>query len=153
GLIFLTRGVKRNTAIPELPHDLGDFCGKKIGRADERDFYRVFFVKDPDPQFNGGPDPQVNKQGIDNYLVAREWYTEGNRRADEGIVQQHKMDFPLFYSYPTKSLMDFGAAKQQDALDAKVESMERLFAEARQRWAEAYDEWVGIFGRKEFVVP
>jgi hypothetical protein len=49
--------------------------------------------------------------------------------------------------------MDFGAAKQQDALDAKVESMGNLFAEARQKWAEAYDEWTSVFGRREFVVP
>jgi hypothetical protein len=154
GLIFLTRGVKRNVHIPELPHDLGDFCGKKIGRADERDFYRRFFVSDPDPSFNGQPDPLVNPQGKDNYLVAREWYSEANQRNDEGVVQQHKMDGPLFYSYPTKSLMDFGAAKQQDALDARTpEALERLFVEARQRWAEAYDEWVGVFGRRPFVVP
>ena len=153
GLIFLTRGVKRNTSIPELPHDLGDFCGKKIGRADERDFYRRFFVSDPDPKFNGGPDGQVNPDGLDNYLVARKWYRVAVDTADTGVIQQHKMDGPLFYSYPTKSLMDFGAAKQQDALDAKVDSMGQLFAEARQRWAEAYDEWVGEFGRREFVVP
>jgi len=153
GLIFLTRGVRRNQSIPELPHDLGDFCGKKIGRADERDFYRRFFVSDPDPKFNGGPDPDINPNGLDNYLVAREWYQRANDTADEGLVQQHKMDGPLFYSYPTKSLMDFGAAKQQDALDAKIESMDGLFAEARQRWGEAYEEWVGVFGRREFVVP
>jgi hypothetical protein len=153
GLVFLTRGVNRNKSIPELPHDLGDFCGKKIGRADERDFYRRFFVSDPDPAFNGGPDPKVNPNGIDNYLVAREWYAQANAVADSGVVQQHKMDGPLFYSYPTKSLMDFGAAKQQDALDAKIDSMNQLFTEARQRWAEAYDEWVGEFGRREFVVP
>ncbi|QDT55747.1 hypothetical protein Pan44_37940 [Caulifigura coniformis] len=153
GLIFLTRGVKRNLSIPELPHDLGDFCGKKIGRADERDFYRRFFVSDPDPEFKGGPDPAVNPNGEDNYLVARKWYQQANDVADQGVVQQHKMDGPLFYSYPPKSLMDFGAAKQQDALDAKIESMDQLFTEARQRWAEAYDEWVGVFGRREFVVP
>jgi len=153
GLIFLTRGVKRNLSIPELPHDLGDFCGKKIGRADERDFYRRFFVSDPDPEFKGGPDPAVNPQGEDNYLVARKWYQQANDVSDQGIVQQHKMDGPLFYSYPPKCLMDFGAAKQQDALDAKIESMDQLFTEARQRWAEAYDEWVGVFGRREFVVP
>jgi hypothetical protein len=153
GLIFLTRGVLRNTSIPELPHDLGDFCGKKIGRADERDYYRKFFVNDPDPQFKGQADPQINEHGLDNYLVAREWYTRANQVADTGVIQQHKMDGPLFYSYPTKSLMDFGAAKQQDALDAKIESMDRLFTEARQKWAEAYDEWVTVFGRREFVVP
>ncbi len=153
GLIFLTRGVNRNISIPELPHDLGDFCGKKIGRADERDFYRRFFVSDPDPQFDGGPDPKVNENGEDNYLVARKWYSKANEVADSGVVQQHKMDGPLFYSYPTKALMDFGAAKQQDALDVKPEAMDRLFADAKQRWAEAYDEWVGVFGRREFVVP
>ncbi len=153
GLVFLTRGVNRNTSIPELPHDLGDFCGKKIGRADERDFYRRFFVSDPDPKFAGGPDPQVNKNGRDNYLVARDWYLRANEVNDTGVVQQHKMDGPLFYSYPTKSLMDFGAAKQQDALDARIEQMDQLFAEAKQRWAEAYDEWTQVFGRREFVVP
>jgi hypothetical protein len=154
GLIFLTRGVNRNVSIPELPHDLGDFCGKKIGRADERDFYRRFFVSDPDPSFEGKPDDKVNPKGRDNYLVARDWYQRANDVNDTGVVQQHKMDGPLFYSYPTKSLMDFGAAKQQDALDAKSpEALEQLFTEAKQRWAEAYQEWTGVFGRREFVVP
>jgi hypothetical protein len=151
GLIFLQRGVTRNKHIPELPHDTGDFCGKKIGRADERDFYRKYFVVDPDTeQFQGGPDPKINSSGEDNYLRARTWYQLANEVADEGVVQQHKMDGPLFYAYPYRSLMDYSTAKQQDAVSAPVSELEDLFKDAQQKWAEAYDQWTSIYGRRAF---
>ncbi|MBX3443634.1 MAG: hypothetical protein KF774_14600 [Planctomyces sp.] len=154
GLIFLTRGVDRNRYIPELPHDAGDFSGKKIGRADEREFYRKFFVVDPDRErFNGGPDKAVNPDGIDNYLRAREWYQLANDRADLGKVQQHKMDFPLFFAYPYRSLFDYATAQQQDAVNAPLEDIPSLFQDAQQRWAEAAREWTSIYGRKVFTVP
>jgi hypothetical protein len=154
GLVFLTRGANRNRNIAELPHDLGDYCGKKIGRADERDFFRKFFVADPDTQrFNGGPDKDINPHGEDNYLRARFWYSHANDVADTGKVQQHKMDGPLFYAYPYRSLMDYASAQQQDATEAPVDQLEGMFKDAQEKWAEAYDEWTSIYGRRVFTVP
>lgn len=154
GLIFLQRGVNRNQNIPELPHDVGDFCGKKIGRADERDFYRRYFVSDPDVErFKGLPDPRINPHAEDNYLVARSWYERANETADLGKVQQHKMDGPLFYAYPYRSLMDYATAKQQDAATAPEEELEAIFVDAQQKWADAYKEWTTIYGRRVFNVP
>ena len=173
GLVFLTRGVSRNATIPELPHDLGDFCGKKIGRADERDFFRKFFVVDPDRQrFNGGPDIAINPNGVDNYFRARDWYEIANTTADLGKVQQHKMDFPLFFAYPFRSLMDYATARQQDAnrglppelaapyqndparLEATYQDwLSELFQDAKRRWGEAYTDWTSIYGRRTFETP
>jgi hypothetical protein len=173
GLIFLKRGVDRNRSIPELPHEVGDYSGKKIGRADERDFFRKFFVVDPDTaQFGGKPDPRVNPDGKDNYLVAREWYILANDTADLGKVQQHKMDGPLFYSYPYRSLMDYADAQQKDAATAVPARIEQLlrtdpdrweteyrawidehFTDAQEKWREAYREWTEIFGRRTFNTP
>ena len=46
----------------------------KIGYADESIDYRRYFLSDPDPAFNKGPDPTINPEGKDNFLVGKEWF-------------------------------------------------------------------------------
>jgi hypothetical protein len=154
GLVFLQRGTNRNQQIPELPHDVGDFCGKKIGLADEKVYFRKFFLHDPDVErYKGGPDERINPGGIDNYLRAREWYQRANETAELGKVQQHKMDYPLFYAYPQRCLFDYATARREDAKSEPIERLASLFDESLQAWALGYEEWTTIYGRKIFTVP
>lgn len=160
GAKFLKKGIERNEKIPELYHYMGEFVGRKIGYSDERDLFRKFFVHDPDERFdrdgvpdNDGrpeddwmdnlPDPELNPDGLDNYLVAREWF----QRANDVLMthaggEQHKMADILFRAGPYKSLMDY----------ARARSREGEFDETTRRaWEQALDEWLNIYGKLEFA--
>lgn len=159
GAKFLKTGIERNSRIPELYHYMGEFVGRKIGYSDERDLFRKFFVHDPDERFdrdgvpdNDGrpeddwmdnlPDPELNPDGLDNYLVARNWYLEANRvLMEEAGGEQHKMADILFRAGPYKTMMDY----------ARARSREGDFDETtRKAWETALDEWLNVYGKMNF---
>ena len=145
GMKFIMLGTERNEKVPELYHDAGDYFGNKIGRSDEKEYFRQFFLVDPDEeQWRGGPDTDVNPQGIDNYLVAREWYQEANDTVVLPDVEQHKMALPLFMAYPYRAQMFYANALQQDGSYGEV---------TQEAWAKAHQEWVEIYGRMDFETP
>jgi hypothetical protein len=160
GAKFLKKGIERNEKIPELYHYMGEFVGRKIGYSDERDLFRKFFVHDPDERFdrdgvpdNDGrpeddwmdnlPDPELNPHGLDNYLVAREWF----QRANDVLMthaggEQHKMADILFRAGPYKSLMDYARARSREGEFDEV---------TRRAWEQALDEWLHVYGKLEFA--
>lgn len=145
GAKFLIRGTRRNRKMPELYHDTGDFMGKKIGRSDEKELFREFFVSDPDTvRWGGGPDEEINPSGLDNYLVAREWYERANEVLEESGGEQHKLALPLFVGYPYRSQMDYATARQEEGKFGEV---------TREAWATAYREWTEEYGREKFKTP
>lgn len=144
GMKFIMLGCERNTKVPELYHDAGDYFGNKIGRSDEREYFRQYFLVDPDvEQFHGLPDDEINPKGIDNYLVAREWYQDANDVVLTG-VEQHKMALPLFMAYPYRAQMFYANALQQDGDFGEVTT---------EAWASAYQDWTTEYGRMEFETP
>ncbi|WP_437225778.1 hypothetical protein SH661x_004232 [Planctomicrobium sp. SH661] len=161
GAKFLQRGVARNRLIPELPFDMGTFLGTKIGLADEHEAYQEFFLHDPDEQvWNGGPDEEINPQGKDHYLVARDWYLRANEVLEHKGVEQHTMDLALFIAYPYRSLMSYAQNLQKAGIKGDRDNMtqaqvETAFQEwskqVRSAWDQAYDEWVNIYGRQKFM--
>ncbi|WP_437203753.1 hypothetical protein [Planctomicrobium sp. SH664] len=158
GAKFLKRGTERNRLAPELFYCMGDYLGRKIGNSDEHEAFREFFLVDPDTErWKNGPDEELNPEGKDNYLVAREWYQKANDTLDHPGVEQHKMDLSLFVAYPYRSLMDYAKSTQKDGLKIdltelpkeKREEAYRVWAETiRSAWEEAYKEWVNIYGRR-----
>lgn len=143
GAKFLQRGSDRNTQFPELFFECGRFFGQKIGSADEKEQYRKFFVADPDvSRWEGKGDGDVNPENKDNYLVARDWYLKANESVEGTDIEQHKMDLPLFMSYPYHSLMDYAQAREEDG---------HFDADAKSAWANALREWTDIYGRKVFA--
>lgn len=145
GAKFLNRGAERNTKVPELFHDLGDYYGKKIGRSDERVLFRKYFLRDPDEErWQGGPDMDINPDGLDNYLVAREKYAVANDKVTRLGVDQHKMALPIFMTYPYRAQMDYANARQDEGQFGDV---------TREAWATAYREWTEEYGRIDFATP
>lgn len=143
GAKYLQKGTRRNTQFPELFFECGRFFGQKMGRADEKEQFRKFFVADPDKsRWEGKGDGEINPDNKDNYLVARDWYLRANEAVESGELEQHKMDLALFQAYPYHSLMDYAAAREEDGI---------FDAEAKAAWATAYDEWTNVFGRKVMV--
>ena len=162
GAKFLIRGTRRNEKVPELKFETGRFFGQKIGRADERDAFREFFVEDPDVElWKGGPDEEINREGKDNYLVAADWYQQANDTLELKGVEQHKMDLALFLAYPYRSLMDYAMARQKDGIKADLDAMTTAERDAayrdwsettRSAWDEAYKQWTEIYGRRRILV-
>jgi len=159
GAKFLKRGVARNRMMAELPFDMGTFLGTKIGLADEHEAYQEFFLHDPDPRWEGGPDEEINPDGKDHYLVARDWYLQANDLLLNKKVQQHTMDVALFLAYPYRSLISFAknlqvAGVKGDRDHMNAEQLQTAFLEwskqVRDAWEDAYSQWVNIYGRTEF---
>ncbi len=143
GAKYLQRGTRRNTQFPELYFECGRFFGQKIGRADEKEQFRKYFVHDPDEaRWKNRGDGDINPENQDNFKVAREWYLKANDSIEKRKFQQHKMDLPLFLAYPYHSLMDYAAAREDDG---------HFDSEALSAWADAYREWTGIYGSKVFA--
>ena len=144
GAKFLLRGIDQNQDAAELYHDTGTFMGKKIGNSDERDQFRRFFKADPDPRFEGLPDPDLNEGTKDNYQVAKDWYELANEKELLPGVEQHLMARPLFRSYPWRSQLDFAMAIERDG----------IFGEAAQEaWTLGHTEWREKYGREPFLTP
>lgn len=164
---FLVRGTERNKKIPELQFGAGQFFGTKIGVADEREFYRKFFKSDPNTAiWGGGPDEDINPEGKDNYLVARDWYLLANETLEEPNVEQHRMDQALFVAYPSRALMDYAKWFQQDGVEEELDAIaamnlspeeekqrreevyQQWAAESQKNWSNAYQDWTDVYGRK-----
>lgn len=147
---FAQRGTTHNRDIPELYWDCGKTWGHKVGRSDEWRYFRKYFVSDPDKErFNGQPDPEINRDGKDNYLVARDWFVQANVKEQSRV--QHIMMRALFRAYPTRAWLDMADALQRDV---KYETDEKViaanFAKASAIFKDAYQEWTEVYGREVF---
>lgn len=165
GAKFLIRGTERNRKVPELQFATGEFFGSKLGLADEKDVFRKFFLSDPDTDiWGGGPDTDINRDGKDHYLVARDWYLKANNTLEEEGVEQHRMELALFLAYPYRSLINHAKVFQRDGIQTQLaeegqdqdqaerdEIYNAWAAQCQQKWADAYEEWTNIYGMKRIV--
>lgn len=137
GAKFMKRGQTRNERVPDIVHDTGSIIGQKIGRADEWRYYRAYFVSDPDEEtYGGGPDTDLNPDGQDNYLVAREEHLRAN--VLELDMAQHIMARAIFRSQPARALIEFA-----NALNREGDFGDR----AAEAWGRAFEAWTGEYGR------
>lgn len=174
---FSQRGSRRNDEVPELYWETGRVWGAKVGRSDEWHVFRKYFISDPDERaFNGGPDPDINPEQIDNYLVAKKWYHDANRLEEMPGIEQHIMMRALFRSYPYRSQLDYADALQRDVRyirnddfmvdertgerrsEAEALAMARQAREARfnastPAWETGFEEWTQQFGKMYFRTP
>lgn len=145
GIKFYKKGKDRNVKQPELYWYIGDTNGKKIGRSDEWKQFRRFYRVDPDTvRYPNGPDPEINPEGKDNYLVANEWFTDALRIEDTYHIRQHIMADYLFRGYPSRALMDYAAILQREGVFEEV---------TRIAWEDAFRELTTKYGRDEFDNP
>jgi hypothetical protein len=139
GINFTKDGARRNKKYAELPWELGRLTGDKIGESDEWRLFRKYFQDDPDPQYDHGPDPTVNPEGKDNFLVARDHYLEANER--ELINGQNIMMRMIFRSYPAKSFQEYANVLQKEG---------NFQEEMRLAWESALEAWTEEYGQEEF---
>ena len=138
GAKLLQRGVARNKDSTDLHYRIGKVIQSKIGIADEATEYRQYFLHDPDPAFNNGPDPEINRDGQDNYLVAKDWYTRACER--ELNRPQHILDRSLFRATPARCQFDYASGLQTDG---------KFGEETRAAWDLARQDWTDRFGHEQ----
>jgi hypothetical protein len=136
GVRFLQDGAARNVNEPGLRWDIGWFVSQKIGKADNRKWYRQFFREDDD--FHG-PRP---RQLRDNWLVGREFFLDAQSVVDrvgftiKGVSRlgdpNPRINPLLFHSDPSFCLIHH----------AQTIETEGTFGEpARKAWTAARDDW------------
>lgn len=144
GIKFVKDGSRRNTKYAELSWELGRMSGSKIGESDERVFFRKFFQADPDVEAYGenNPDPDINPEGKDNYLVSRDHYLEANGREEKN--GQDIMTRMIFRSYPAKAYQEYAEALQKEGFFGD---------KMRLAWESAFDAWTVEYGQEEIDCP
>lgn len=135
---FSQQGTRRNQEIPELYWETGRVWGQKVGRSDEWEYFRKYFLNDPG-QEEGGVDIEVNPEQKDNYLVAKDWYTDANLKEDRKV--QHIMMRALFRSYPMRSQLDLADALQREG---------QFTGATVAAWQQGFEEWTQDFGKTLF---
>lgn len=137
---FAQRGSRRNTASPELYWYTGRIWGQKVGRSDEWRQFRQYFLDDPDDaRYGSAGDPEINPDQKDNYLTARDWYTNSNKA--EQRRDQHIMMRAIFRSYPDRSLLDYADALQREG---------RFDGFTVRQWEVALEGWTQGYGQDRF---
>lgn len=146
GIKFYKKGIERNQKYPEMYWYTGDTIGKKIGRSDEWKQFRKYFNNDPDKERfpDGGPDPDLNPEGKDNYEVAKLWFQRSNDIQDQTGHMPHIMANILHRSYPSRAQMDYAGTLQREGIFDEVTA---------NAWRVAYDDWTKKYGREEFDSP
>lgn len=145
GIKFFKKGKERNERYAELYWYTGDTIGKKIGRSDEWKQFRKYFRNDPDTaRYPNGPDPEINPEAKDNYLVARGWFQSANETIDRFHNMEHIMAEILFRQYPERALLDYAGTLQKEGVFGEV---------PRIAWEEAFRDWTQIYGQMRFDCP
>ena len=123
-----------NNKVAQLPYEEGRIVGTKIGRADEWRYFRKYFkFKDPNEDlYKGRPDPELNPEGKDNYLAAKDVYFIANE-LEQKYPQSISMLEVLFRGYPYRSQLSYADALQREGSFDEV---------SRTGWETGYDEWV-----------
>jgi hypothetical protein len=147
GIKFLKLGTDRNQTIPILFHNVGEVITTKMGVSDEKKFFRVFFREDPDSKFETapgqrGPDPAINEEGKDSYLVAHDWFVRANEKDEnDGLIGVKGMTHVFFRQGPAKSLLNY----------AETRSKEGFFDEHQAAWDAGYRAWMEDYGNHVFL--
>lgn len=176
GIKFLKRGTARNETVPILEHNVGEVIDKKMGVSDEKKYFREFFVHDPDEKFKDkvtgihSADGEVNKDGLDSFLVARKHFEDANIKDDnDGLEEVKGMTHVFFRQGPVKSLMSYAealtkegkffgeldtptagsAAKNPDEASNTTAASDSPTLTA-SIWNQAYKEWMDDYGKYQF---
>ncbi|MEE2705430.1 MAG: hypothetical protein VX988_00150 [Planctomycetota bacterium] len=140
GFNLLRRGISYNEERHKLPRALAGYVSLKIGRSDDKEFYRVLFRNDHD--YHAPPRDQNNLIGTryegrpenltDCFLVSKWWYLEAERLIDEGLAE-YGLVYPVFFH---------SSSPMQQMNYAKTLEEEGIFDERpRQAWEEAAELW------------
>ncbi|MCA9236712.1 MAG: hypothetical protein KDA44_14655 [Planctomycetales bacterium] len=136
GVKYLQQGIQYNRDNPSLLADLGWFIGNKIGRADEKEFYRRLFRADDELH-----KPDTRPEQRDNWLVSKDWYQQAMSVVDDKKKSLGGKNPTTFFSNAAKSQINYA-----DAIENEGTFGER----ARQAWSTASRMW-RQYGTREMM--
>ena len=107
GFNFMKQGIELNKNEPRLLKQLGWYIGHKIGRADEKVFYRKLFKDDWMKLFHEQESRPLEKR--DNWLVAHEKFQQATDLADQLEAKGKPLQTTpsLFYKELSHSLVNY----------------------------------------------
>ena len=143
GINFLKEGEAYNRDEPRILWDLGWFISQKIGRSDERKYFRRLFKKDDD--FHP-PDRLPAER--DNWLVGKHWFRQAERAVDDKwkplrVHGKGKSDL-IFYVDAPMCQIDYAEAIEQEGVHGDL---------ARLAWRQAERDWIDDYGNRPLQRP
>jgi len=150
GAKFTIRGTRRNAKSPELLWWVGIILGQKISRHDAWQYMRKFFnpaaydendpfVGDPEIREETGeikPDPELNPRGIDNHLVAKQWFLKANDV--DRISPQQRMTSVAFRQHPARSQLAYAEMLQKEGRFDEQDEMIDAWQLGLTNWTDRY---------------
>ncbi len=165
GINFLKDGVAKNQKAPDLLWDTAWTYYHKLGFADEAILFRGLFYRDPDDEGKEFKvDPISREPRLDNFQVAKGWFTrsvelvdQGNERAGGGTVgeveyvdkQPQRKGRPgdlNFRAMPAHAQTRYAVALEKKSIKDVEPQFDQV---ARTEWERSFKDWVD-FGRHEF---
>lgn len=152
GAKFSIRGTDRNSTSAELFWWVGIILGDRISRHDAWTYMRKFFNPDDYPESDerrGDPDikrltgkvdrdKDLNRDGLDNYLVAKKWFHDANDV--DNNHRQRRMTSIAFRQRPAKSQMAYADMLQKEGRFHESERMATAWVIGHKDWVDRYEE-------------
>jgi len=155
GAKFSIKGTRRNSNSAELYWWTGIILGDRISRHDAWRYLRKFFnpsayegnadeeelLGDPDIRRKTGkiaPDPVLNPEGTDNYLVAKDWFHLANE-ADR-VKPQRRMTRIVFRQRPARAQIAYAEMMQKESRFDEQAAMKAAWAKGLREWRFRYDD-------------
>ena len=141
GFNLMKQGIRYNEKEPRLIRRLASYIGLKIGRSDEKKYFRPMFAADRD--YHAPPRDQNPLTGTryedrpenvtDNWLISKWWYQQAENLIDGGIASMSTMNPFLVHSEPAMQQIQYARSLEQDGkFDDKM----------RDAWKQAAREWL-----------
>ena len=141
GFNLLKKGIRYNEKEARLLRRLANYIGLKIGRSDEKKYYRPMFAADRD--YHAPPRDQNPLTGTryedrpenvtDNWLISKWWYQQAENLIDSGIAAMSTMNPFLVHSEPPMQQMQYARALEEEG---------QFDEEMRNAWKQASREWL-----------
>jgi len=141
GFNLLKQGIRYNEKEARLLRRLADYIGLKIGRSDEKKYFRPLFAADRD--YHAPPRDQNPLTGTryedrpenltDNWLISKWWYQQAEDLIDSGVAAMSTMNPFLVHSEPPMQQMQYARALEEDG---------HFNDEMRDAWKQAAREWL-----------
>ena len=143
GFNLLKQGIRYNEKEARLLRRLADYIGLKIGRSDEKKYFRPMFAADRD--YHAPPRDENPLTGTryedrpenvtDNWLISKWWYQQAQDLIDSGIAAMSTMNPFLVHSEPPMQQMQYARALEEDG---------KFNEEMRDAWKQASREWLAF---------
>jgi len=143
GFNLLKKGIRFNEKEARLLRRLAFYTGIKIGRSDEKRYFRPMFAADQDyhspprdedwlvgTRYEGRPESLT-----DNWLVSKWWYKQAEDLIDSGVIPYGTMNPFLIHSEAPMQQMHYAEALETDG---------HFGEEVIEAWKQAGREWLAF---------